>query len=189
MADDITGLILAGGRGRRIGGADKGWLEVGGKALVVNALERLRPQVATVIVSANRNLERYRSLDVDVAVVTDDPSLGDFPGPLAGMLSALRVTTTTWLAVVPCDAPGFPVDLAARLRAAVRQSNAAIAESSDGVQPTFALLRSSLAPKLAAWLRNGQRAAHQWFDSIDAVRVQFADNAAFANLNSPADFR
>ncbi len=187
MADDITGLILAGGRGSRLGGADKGWLEVGGKPLIVNALERLRPQVATVIVSANRNLERYRS--IDVPVVIDDPSLGDFPGPLAGMLSALRITTTTWLAVVPCDAPAAPVDLVARLRAAVHQSGAAIAETSDGVHPTFALLRSSLSPKLAAWLHSDQRKVQDWFSSIGAARVQFADNAAFANLNSPADFR
>ena len=192
--EDITGLILAGGRGSRMGGVDKGLQPLRGQPLVRHTLERLRAQVGPVMINANRNLEAYAALGV--AVLSDETD--DFPGPLAGMLSGLESCSTPWLVTVPCDTPGFPRDLVARLADAARREGADIAmaagrESGDPMapcrtQPVFCLLRSSLATSLRDYLAQGQRKIDRWTALHRCVVVPFDapgdDATAFVNANT-----
>jgi molybdenum cofactor guanylyltransferase len=182
----ITGLILAGGRGSRMGGLDKGWIELRGRALIRHVLERFSSQVGSVVISANRNLSRYRELGVEV--VADDTSrFGEFAGPLAGVLQALRGACTPWLAVVPCDAPMLPLDLVVRLADAVGHAEAATAQLGERIEPLFCLLRTRLAVRLEDALESGVRRPTDFLLSVGAVAVQFESNGAFANLNTQSD--
>ena len=176
----VTGLILAGGEGRRVGGADKGLLDYRGKPLVAHAIERLAPQVDALLISANRNLEDY--LDFGYPVVTD--ASAERLGPLAGIAAGLRAGTTPWLVVCPCDCPHLPVDLVARLLAGIDQSRLAIAATNDGTQPTFMLCHRELLPALDAWLAAGERKVMAWCRNQGAVEVAFADKSAFRNMNT-----
>jgi molybdopterin-guanine dinucleotide biosynthesis protein A len=180
----ITGLILAGGRGRRLGSVDKGLALWQGRPLVEHALGRLTPQVGAVLISANRNRERYGALGCSVVADADE----SFSGPLAGMLAGLRAARTEWLAVVPCDAPQLPHDLVARLTAGMGGAAAAVATVDGRSQPVFCLLKTSLADRLAADLSAGLHATGRWLASIGAATVAFADARAFANLNTAEDF-
>jgi molybdenum cofactor guanylyltransferase len=181
--DKITGLVLAGGEGRRVGGADKGLLDYQGKPLVAHVIERLAPQVDTLLISANRNLDDY--LDFGYPVVTDDSS--ERLGPLAGIAAGLHACTTPWLVVCPCDCPHLPVDLVAQLMAGVGNAQIAIAKTQDGTQPTFMLCRRELLSLLEAWLAAGERKVMAWCRNQGAVEVLFPDAAAFANFNTPSD--
>ena len=135
----ITGLVLAGGLGRRMGGVDKGLQLLDGRRLVERVIERLAPQVDTLVVNANRNLDAYAGLGYPV--VAD--RIEGFAGPLAGIHAGLTACATPLLATAPCDAPFLPADLVARLRAALESqpSHIAVARTVDGLQPTFALMR------------------------------------------------
>ncbi len=188
MATDrvpVAGVILAGGRGRRMGGQDKGWVHWRGRPLVEHVLERLQPQVSTVILSANRNVERYRGLGFPV-VEDDHARHGSFAGPLAGMLAGLEQAETAWVAFVPCDAPCLPQDLVARLLA-VASSGPAVAPvlvvSAGRRQPVFCLLPRALAPRLATALSAGERRPAVFLESVGAREVLFDDEAGFANIN------
>lgn len=185
---DISGLVLAGGRGQRFNGRDKGWIAFDGRALIEHACERLRPQVGQLLISANRNVERYAEF---APVVRDDTRPETYAGPLAGIAAALRVVRTGWLAVVPCDAPAFPLDLVERLAAGVGagrgDTRAACALADGRMQPLFALLHASLHADIEAALARGERRATDCLQAIGAVAVAFDDAAAFANLNTPAD--
>jgi len=181
--DKITGLILAGGEGRRVDGADKGLLDYRGRPLVAHVIERLAPQVDTLLISANRNLEDY--LDFGYPVVTD--ASAERLGPLAGIAAGLRACATPWLAVCPCDCPGLPLDLVARLLAGVGQSRLAIAATSAGTQPTFMLCHRDRLSALDAWLAAGERKVMAWCLNQGASEVDFADAAAFRNLNTPGE--
>lgn len=194
--DVITGLVLAGGEGRRMGGRDKGWLTHHGQPLVVHALQRLQPQVGPLAISANRQLDDYRRFGLPVW--PDDTDLpGPFAGPLAGWCTALRRAQTPFLATVPCDVPGFPVDLVDRLAAALseQQTEIAIAAVSEPAEasaaprwhPVFALLRADLHTPLAQALHAGERRVATWVRSRRHTLVRFEDAAAFANLNTPDD--
>lgn len=199
---DITGLVLAGGRGTRMGGIDKGLQLFQGEALAAHAVRRLRPQVGRVLVNANRNFPAYEALGVPV--VAD--SLPDHPGPLAGMLSGLEHCATPWLLTVPCDTPRFPPDLAARLAAALADGgdHARIAMASapevgpDGLtvmrrQPVFCLLHVELRDSLQRFIEDGGRKVGAWTAQHGAVTVPFdrPDDApdAFFNANTPADLQ
>jgi len=183
----VTGVILAGGRGRRMGGVDKGWMPWRGRFLVEFVLERLRPQVDGVIISANRTVERYAGLGWPV-VQDDQERFGPYAGPLAGMLAALEHCCTPWAACVPCDAPALPADLVARLVAASGDSAApAMAVCGERRQPVFCLLPRALAPHLAAALAGGEHRPADFLASVGARTAQFDDTAAFANINSEAD--
>jgi molybdenum cofactor guanylyltransferase len=183
----ITGLVLAGGRGQRLGGVDKGLQPWRGKPLVDHALERLAPQVGTVLVSANRNAADYAARDVRVLADASD----DFPGPLAGILAGLRAATTPWLAVVPCDSPRLPLDLVERLAGGLAGSTGAVVQREDGrLEPVCCLLSTALADDLATYLAEGGRKVEGWV-SGHAAKVRFDrpdDAAGFANLNTPDDF-
>ena len=183
----ITGLVLAGGRGSRMGGADKGLQMLDGRPLAVHALERLKPQVDALMVNANRHLDTYRTLGLQV--VTDVSS--DFAGPLAGMLAGLLQATTPWIVTVPCDSPRFPADLVARLADAARRAGTPVAiaatRSAEGAlqpQPVFCLIATRLRDDLAAYLASGERKIDRWTARHGQAVAVFDDEAAFANANT-----
>jgi len=179
----ITAVILAGGRGIRMGGVDKGLVDYRGKAMVEHVLERIQPQVSQVIINANRNLGTYHQFGV--SIVTDANT--QFDGPLAGFQAGLKHIETDWLLTVPCDSPYLPLDLSERLSHAVNSSNSliAIARSSSGDHPVFCLLHRSLSADLDAFLLDGHRRVSAWQARHASVFVDFEDELAFTNINHP----
>jgi molybdopterin-guanine dinucleotide biosynthesis protein A len=189
--DSITGLLLAGGRGMRMGGVDKGLQTLRGEPLAQHVLRRLAPQTGALLISANRNPERYAALGApfNASVIAD--TLPDFPGPLAGLLAGLRTARTSLVLSAPCDTPALPTDLAARLADALDAAHAEIAtvatvnaQHEVSMHPVFALMRTSLADDLAAFLGAGERKVRAWYARHTTVEVTFADERAFYNVNS-----
>ena len=189
--EDITGLILAGGRGSRMGGADKGLQNHLGMPLAMHALMRLSPQVGHMMINANRNLGAYESFGVPVW----PDALADYPGPLAGFLAGLERCETAYLVTVPCDTPNFPEDLVARLAHALADRDAEIAMAStagpDGaqVQPVFCLMKATLMESLVRFTQSGQRKIDKWTAEHRCVEVPFDDEAAFFNANTTDELR
>lgn len=205
-ASDVCAVVLAGGRGERMGGIDKGLQLFRGQTLAWHALDRLRRQTlgcpGQLLINANRNPEVYRQHGV--AVVSD--SVQGFAGPLAGVLTALQhgSTTQSYLLTVPCDSPLFPLDLLQRLAQALQDQSADIAmavapeASAEGAmslrrQPVFCLYRRALLPSLAGFLATGQRKIDAWTSSHACVDVPFDrpsdDPRAFANANTLAELQ
>jgi molybdopterin-guanine dinucleotide biosynthesis protein A len=183
MKDQITGLVLAGGQGRRMGGVDKGLQELEGRPLVQWVLDRLAPQVDSVLVSANRNLTRYASCGHPVL----PDRLGGFAGPLAGLQAGLAQATTPLLVTAPCDSPVLPADLVARLHDALvaQQAELAVACADGRAHRAFCLLRRELLPGLDAFLAGGERRVGLWHASLKVAEVDFSDEAAaFGNINT-----
>jgi molybdenum cofactor guanylyltransferase len=182
----ISGVILAGGRGKRMGGVDKGLQLLLGRPLISWVVERLRPQVAEVIVSANRDLERYAA--IGDRVVTDRSA--DFNGPLAGLQAGLAVADHDLMVTVPCDAPLLPSDLVARLAFALEESGAdvAIAVTGDQPHPVFCLCKRKMLSSIDAFLASGARKVDLWVSSVRHVQVTF-DGEAFVNVNTPEELR
>ena len=181
---DITGVILAGGRGRRMGGVDKGLQDLQGRPMVQWVLDRISPQVDNVLINANRNLARYAAFGCPVLPDT----IPDFAGPLAGLHAALAQATTPLILTVPCDSPFLPVDLVPRLHAALMadQAELAVARAGGTVHRAFCLARRELLPKLDAFLAAGERKVGLWHASLNVVEVDFDDEAeAFDNINTP----
>jgi molybdenum cofactor guanylyltransferase len=174
--DSITGLILAGGRGSRMGGVDKGLVPFEGRPLAAHVLARLVVQVGQVLVSANRNAAQYAQFGLEV--LADPAELAPYSGPLAGLLAACRAARTPWLAVVPCDVPRLPLDLVARLGAGLGSARAALAVAGGHRQPLCALI------DVAHSLARDERRVAVWLDRIGAAEVVFDESSAFANLNS-----
>lgn len=179
----ITGLVLCGGQGRRLGGVEKALLPWGGDTLLAAVLARLAPQVGVVAINANRAFERYAAFGRPVWPDETDA----LPGPLAGWLAGLHRAGTDWLLSVPCDTPRLPADLAERLAAAVGSAPLAIAATVDGPQPVFALLHRRLAAPLAAALARGERGVARFARAQGAAVVGFDDAAAFADADTPDD--
>lgn len=186
---NVTGLILAGGRGERMGGADKGWVMVDGRPLIVSVVERFAPQVGHLLISANRNVERYTAFGTVVEDDTADANGERFAGPLIGVLSGLRCARTDWVAIVPCDAPHLPGDLVQRLASATLDTGAiaACARVCCRLQPMFAVVKTNTADQLASAISTGERAMHRWLDSLNAIAVNFDDAQAFVNVNTRPD--
>jgi len=188
---DITGLILAGGRGSRMGGVDKGLQNHRGTPLAMHALMRLAPQVGTLMINANRNLGAYESMGVPVW----PDSLADYAGPLAGFLTGLEHCETPYLATVPCDSPLFPDDLVARLAQALFEADAEIAMAATReagalqVQPVFCLMKAGLIESLVRFTQGGQRKIDKWTAQHRCVEVPFDDAQAFANANTPDELQ
>lgn len=195
---DITGVVLAGGRATRMGGVDKGLQPFCGVPLALHTLQRLQPQVGTTLINANRNLSVYARFG---APVWPD-RLADYAGPLAGFLTALEHCATPWLLTVPCDTPLFPIDLAVRLAAAATAQGADIAmaaapqaDASGQVrvrpQPVFCLLRVSLHHSLVQFTDGGGRAIRAWASQHACAVVPFDapgdDPRAFCNANTLAE--
>jgi molybdenum cofactor guanylyltransferase len=187
--NEITGLILAGGRGTRMGGIDKGLQTHSGVPLALHALERLRPQVGALMLNANRNLAAYEAMGVPVW----PDEITDYPGPLAGMLAGLEHCSTPYLVTVPCDSPNFPVELVARLSEGLASIDADMATAytrEDGAlraQPVFCLMRTSLRDSLAAFISSGERKTGLFATKHRSAKVEFDDRAAFANANTLAE--
>ncbi|WP_459865804.1 molybdenum cofactor guanylyltransferase MobA [Endothiovibrio diazotrophicus] len=178
---EITGILLAGGEGRRVGGADKGLLPFHGRPLVEVVLARLTPQVGRVVISANRNLEQYGGYGWPVVADEADHCLG----PLAGVVAALGSVTSPFAMVVPCDAPCLPENLVARLASALGEREVALPDDGERRQYAFALLRSAIRPWLAACLESGNRGLGRCFATRRTIFVDCRDEiGGFRNLNS-----
>ena len=181
--EDVTGVVLAGGQGRRMGGVDKGLVPFRGVPMAAHAIARLAPQVGAVLVNANQNAEAYAALGH--RVVPD--AVGGFAGPLAGLHAGLSAAATPFVATVPCDSPFLPSDLVERLAAALERANAdvAVARTLDQPHPVFALVRTSVRPHLEAFLAGGGRKIDAWYATPATVEVPFDDEAdAFRNINT-----
>ncbi len=186
IRDQVTGVILAGGKARRMGGVDKGLVPINGRPMVAWVIDALQRQVSGVLINANRSHARYR--EFGCPVIDDGDS--DFRGPLAGMASAMRATQTPYIAVVPCDAPLIGSELVERLHAAAASSGSPIAAAHDGdrLQPVFALLACNLLDDLAGYLDDGERKIDLWYARHGYVKVDFSDVPEwFANINAPDD--
>ena len=182
----VTGVILAGGTGRRMGGVDKGLVALDGKPMVEHVLARLAPQVDAVLINANQNLDRYARLGVPV--VPD--AIPGFAGPLAGFSAGLAAATTEFVVTVPCDSPFLPHDLVARLMAdlVAHRADLAVARTFDQPHPVFALVRRRVFAHLASFLDGGGRKIDAWYATLATVETAFDDEAdAFRNINTGAD--
>ena len=190
----VTGVILAGGRGSRMGGVDKGLQNFNGMPLALHTLMRLQPQVGEIMINANRNLGAYESFGVPVW----PDVLSDYAGPLAGFLTALERCETPWLVTVPCDTPLFPTDLVARLAQAAHEQGAdnamAAAREEDGKirnQPVFSLMRLELLESLVRFTHGGGRKIDAWTSQHKTAIVPFDapgdDPKAFFNANTLAE--
>lgn len=186
VAGGITGIVLAGGRGRRMGGVDKGLQLLHGRPLVAHVIERLAPQVHEIIVNANQNLAAYGAFGY--RVVADE--LGGFAGPLAGLHAGLGAARCALAATVPCDSPFLPADLVSRLAAALGENDLAVAKTGDQPHPVFCLVRTELRNHLGAFLAAGGRKIDAWYASLRVAEVPFDDEAeAFRNINTIEELR
>ncbi|MBK8319602.1 MAG: molybdenum cofactor guanylyltransferase [Betaproteobacteria bacterium] len=179
----ITGVVLAGGLGRRMGGTDKGLQELRGQPMVHWVIERLAPQVDELLINANQNGERYAAFGH--RVVPDQ--IPGFAGPLAGLHAALATATHPLVATAPCDSPFLPADLISRLFSALTAADAdlAVAKTFDQAHPVFCLCRRSVLPHLTEFLESGGRKVDRWYSTLNIVEVAFDDEAdAFENINT-----
>lgn len=180
----ITGCILAGGRATRMGGRDKGLVELAGRPMVEHILRTLRPQVRAIVINANRNQTQYAGYGYPV--VGDD--WPDYRGPLAGIAAGMARAETEWLMALPCDGPLVPADLAERLLETAEQEAAEVAVAHDGerIQPTFALIRTALLPSLRDYLGEGERKIDRWYGRQRLAEADFSDcTDTFINVNTP----
>ena len=184
--ESITGVVLAGGLGRRMGadgaGDDKGLRPFRGRPMAAHVIERLAPQVGTLAINANRNVDAWRAFG--------RPVFGDriagFAGPLAGLHAAMWHATTPWLVTVPCDSPFLPPDLVERLARALVEADAQVAVARTGAQPhpVFALVDRALRDHLEAFLSTGRRRIDAWYAPLRVAEATFEDEAAFRNINT-----
>ena len=187
-APAITGLVLAGGQGRRMGTVDKGLVPLGGRPMVAHVLARLKPQVDDILINANQHAAEYAAFGYRVIPDTID----GFAGPLAGLHVGLANASHALVATVPCDSPFLPHDLVARLAAALEAgaSQLAVARTFDQPHPVFALVRRSVLPHLTQFLEGGGRKIDAWYSALSIVEVQFDDEAdAFRNINTTDELR
>ncbi|MEJ2507914.1 MAG: molybdenum cofactor guanylyltransferase MobA [Gammaproteobacteria bacterium] len=185
--ENITAVVLAGGRARRMQGRDKGLVPLAGRPLVAHALDALRPQVGQLLINANRHRDEYARLGVPVVADT----YPGYAGPLAGIAAALHRIETEWAVIVPCDAPRIAPDLVARLvnASGSGQHRACVARTADGLQPVWCLLHRGLAESLDAFLAGGGRKVAEWLKAEGAAAADFTDADAFLNLNTESELR
>jgi molybdenum cofactor guanylyltransferase len=177
----VSGIVLAGGQGRRMGGIDKGLKVLRGKPMVEWVLARLAPQVGEIVINANQNIDRYQSYGH--RVVRDE--ISGFAGPLAGLHAGLKAAAHELVVTVPCDSPFLPHDLVSRLRDSLGERELAVAKTGDQPHPVFALVRKSVLPGLASFLAGGGRKIDAWYAALEVVEVSFDDEAdAFRNINT-----
>jgi len=189
--EQISGLILAGGRGTRMGHVDKGLQNFRGAPMALHVMLRLQPQVGDLMINANQNLAPYESFGVPV---WPDEMQG-YAGPLAGMQTGLIHCTTDYMVTAPCDSPFLPVDLVERLASGLLDADADLAVAVTGEGPTrqahpvFCLMKASLLQHLTEFLRDGGRKIDAWYASLNTVDVHFAEEAAFRNINTVAELK
>ena len=187
-APGITGLVLAGGQGRRMGSVDKGLVMLDGRPMVAHVLERFAPQVDDVLINANQHAAEYAAFGHPV--IAD--AIGGYAGPLAGLHVGLTHARHALVATVPCDSPFLPADLVARLSGALQADDAelAVARTFDQPHPVFALVRRAVLPHLARFLDGGGRKIDAWYATLKAIEVAFDDEAdAFRNINTADELR
>ncbi len=180
----VTALILAGGRGSRMGGQDKGLTPLLGKPMIEYILEQIAPQVDHVMINANRNLDKYQRYGH--TVISDN--LNDYQGPLAGFAAGLDNSPTELMITLPCDGPTLPHELVSKLLKAMQSENADIVVAHDGkrLQPVYALLKRSLLPSLNEFLANGDRKIDLWYPKHRMTTADFSEvTEAFNNVNTP----
>ena len=189
-SEHITGLILAGGRAQRMGGIDKGLIPFHGKPLIESAISRLKPQVSTILINANRSITKYAHYGYPV-LMDETP---DFSGPLAGFSVGLKHCKTPYLLTSPCDSPLLPEDLAQKMAAELESNNLelvfASSKEDDGKiwsQPVFCLMKSSLKDSLDSFLSKGDLKIDRWFKELQSGTVVFENPQAFANVNTPEE--
>jgi molybdopterin-guanine dinucleotide biosynthesis protein A len=184
--NEVSGIVLAGGQGRRMGGVDKGLQLLRGKPMVAWVLERLAPQVSEILVNANQNLEAYARFGY--RVVPD--ALGGFAGPLAGLHAGLAAASHPLAVTVPCDSPFLPLDLVVRLRSALGANDLAVAKTGEQPHPVFSLVRRAVLGHLSEFLAGGGRKIDAWYASLKVVEVPFDDEAeAFRNINTREELK
>ncbi|MGE5523347.1 MAG: molybdenum cofactor guanylyltransferase MobA [Rhodospirillaceae bacterium] len=179
----ITGIVLAGGQGRRMGGVDKGLKPLRGKPMVAWVIERFAPQVTELLINANQNIDTYGAFGY--RVIPDQ--IAGYAGPLAGLHRGLSAASHEWIVTCPCDSPFLPRDLVARLYGAAveREADLAVAKTGDQPHPVFALCRRTVLPGLTQFLENGGRKIDAWYAALRIVEVSFDDQAeAFSNINT-----
>lgn len=178
---NMSAVILAGGKGSRFNGIDKGLMQLKDKALIGHLINRIQPQVPNIIISANRNLEKYRQFGFPV--YQDD--IDDYAGPLAGILKALEKCNTEWLMTVPADCPFIPDDLAERLAKKSKGNKVVMVHDGKRLQPTFSLLHHSQITSLEQFLQRGERKTRVWMQQQPHDVVDFSDKVnAFININT-----
>ena len=192
LAEQITGLILAGGRAQRMGGIDKGLIPFHQKPLIETTIQRLKAQVGHILINANRNITKYAVYGYPV-IMDETP---DFSGPLAGFLMGLKNCKTPYLLTTPCDSPLFPEDLATKLASELEQANLdlvyASSKEADGkvwAQPVFCLMRANLQDSLISFLDKGDLKIDRWFKELKSGTVIFDNAQAFANANTPEELQ
>ncbi|HTQ76972.1 MAG TPA: molybdenum cofactor guanylyltransferase MobA [Burkholderiales bacterium] len=179
--DQITGIVLAGGLGRRMGGVDKGLQPLRGRPMVAHVIERLAPQVAEIVINANQNADAYARFGH--RVVPD--AIGGFAGPLAGLHAGMAAASHDLVLTVPCDSPFLPFDLCARLFSSLKENEIAVAKTGAQAHPVFSLVRRSLSSHLERYLRSGGRKIDGWYSTLRVAEVAFDDEAeAFRNINT-----
>jgi molybdopterin-guanine dinucleotide biosynthesis protein A len=182
----VSGIVLAGGQGRRMGGVDKGLQPLRGRPMIEWVLERLAPQVSEVILNANQNLERYAKYGH--RVVRDE--VGGFAGPLAGLHAGLKAAAQPLVVTVPCDSPFLPGDLVSRLRNSLQQNQLAVAKTGEQPHPVFALMKREVRESLEAFLAQGGRKIDAWYAALKVIEVPFDDEAeGFRNINTLEELR
>ena len=184
----MTGIVLAGGQGRRMGSVDKGLALLLGRPMAAHVIERFAPQVDEILINANRNMTEYMALGH--AVIPD--AIGGYAGPLAGLHVGLTHAAHPLVATVPCDSPFLPHDLVARLSSALSDNAAdiAVARTFEQPHPVFALVRRSVLPHLTQFLQEGGRKIDAWYATLEAIEVAFDDQAdAFRNINTADELR
>jgi molybdopterin-guanine dinucleotide biosynthesis protein A len=183
---EITGVILAGGRARRMGGIDKGLILLNGKPMVVHVIAALRAEIDNLLINANRNLEQYAAFGYPVI-----PDIMDgYLGPLAGIASGMRAASSQYIVTAPCDSPLVANDLVRRLYETLTREGADISVAHDGerMHPVFALMRRDLLPSLLDFLNAGQRKIDRWYAQHRLAVAYFRDQPeAFRNVNSPEE--
>jgi molybdopterin-guanine dinucleotide biosynthesis protein A len=187
VLSSVTGLILAGGKGSRMGGVDKGLQAFRGRRLVDHVYERFAPQVGGIIINANQNHEEYKTFGVRVVSDALKEKTGGYAGPLAGLHAGLSVSKRPFLASVPCDSPFLPVDLIERLYQRIDETGAELAVAKTGEQPhpVFSLMRRGVLDHLTEFLKGGGRKIDAWYATLNVVEVAFDDEPeAFSNINT-----
>ena len=180
-ASEISAVILAGGKGSRMGGLNKGLVSLHGRPMIQHVIDRLAPQVATIIISANQDVDQYRAFGYEVI----EDLLPQAQGPLAGIYSALTLINTEWLMCAPCDVPNLPLDIVSRLSHNQPHRLARVAHDGQRQQSACCLLHVSLRDKLKTFIESGQHAVHRFLAEQNVLEVEFSDQArAFDNINT-----
>lgn len=183
---DVAAVILAGGQGRRVGGEDKGLIKLNGKPLVAHVIDVIAPQVESLVISANRNIEQYEAFAYPVV---RDRQQG-FCGPLAGIDAAFAATDKPYLLCVPCDSPMLPSNLLGLLYAALRESEQPMAVATDAqrLHPVINLMKRTVHAGVRSRLARGELKLMEWIEATGYGRVDFSDQPQLlSNLNSPED--